>query len=93
MEGLGTSVLDAFACQLPVVATAAGGIPEMVENNVTGLLRPIKDAKALASAVEIVLDQTEIKEQIIQGAQGRLQAFLPAEMAKKTAEHYEGLLN
>jgi len=89
MEGLGTSVLDAFASQLPVVATAAGGIPEMVENNVTGLLRPIKDAKALASAVEIVLDQTEIKEQIIQGAQGRL----PAEMAKKTAEHYEGLLN
>ena len=37
-EGLGTSLLDAMACERPIVATQAGGIPEIVEDGVTGLL-------------------------------------------------------
>lgn len=50
-EGLGTSVLDAMACRLPVVATAGGGIPEMVRHDVTGLLVPVGDAHALAQGI------------------------------------------
>ena len=42
-EGLGTSLLDAMACGRPIVATAAGGIPEVVEDGVTGLLVPPRD--------------------------------------------------
>src|SRR5206468_2053464 len=37
-EGLGTSLLDAMACSRPIVATRAGGIPEIVEDGVTGVL-------------------------------------------------------
>ena len=37
-EGLGTSLLDAMACSKPIVATRTGGIPEMVEDGVNGLL-------------------------------------------------------
>lgn len=49
-EGLGTIVLEAFAAGIPVVATRAGGIPEMVEDGVTGLLANPRDADSLAKA-------------------------------------------
>ena len=45
-EGLGTSLLDAMACGKPIVATTAGGIPEVVEDGVTGLLVPPRDHAA-----------------------------------------------
>lgn len=50
-EGLGTTVLDAMAAGIPVVATAAGGIPEMVRDAETGLLSPVKDPQALAQNI------------------------------------------
>ncbi len=51
LEGLGSSLLDAMACRLPVVATRAGGIPEIVQHGKTGLLVPAKDPEALAEAI------------------------------------------
>lgn len=51
LEGLGTSVLDAQAAGVPVVATAAGGVPELIEDGVTGWLVPPKDPEALSRAV------------------------------------------
>jgi glycosyltransferase involved in cell wall biosynthesis len=51
MEGLGTSLLDAMAFGVPVVATAAGGIPEAVADGITGRLAPPRDPDALAAAL------------------------------------------
>jgi glycosyltransferase involved in cell wall biosynthesis len=51
MEGLGTSLLDAMAFGVPVVATAAGGIPEAVTDGITGRLVPPRDPDALAAAL------------------------------------------
>ena len=50
-EGLGTSLLDAMACSRPIVATEAGGIPEVVDNGVTGVLVPPRDHTAMADAI------------------------------------------
>ena len=51
MEGLGTSLLDAMSFGVPVVATAAGGIPEAVTDGITGRLVPPRDPDALAAAL------------------------------------------
>jgi glycosyltransferase involved in cell wall biosynthesis len=51
LEGLGTSLLDAMASRLPVVATKTGGIPEVVINLQTGLLVPPRDPEALAQSI------------------------------------------
>lgn len=54
-EGMPVSLMEAGACGLPIVATAVGGIPEMLAHGVSGLLIPPGDAAALASALEELL--------------------------------------
>ena len=92
-EGLGTSVLDAFAAKVPVVATAAGGIIELVEDGKTGLLGPIKDPKALAEAVKRVLMEPELAEQLVANATERLQHFTKTATAQKTLAVYRELVS
>jgi glycosyltransferase involved in cell wall biosynthesis len=50
-EALGLTILEAMALSRPVVASNVGGIPEMVEDGITGLLVPPHDAEALAAAI------------------------------------------
>src|SRR5262249_50831666 len=51
LEGLCNSVLEAFAMKVPVVATRAGGLPEIVEHERTGLLAEARDPTSLAAAI------------------------------------------
>ena len=57
MEGLGSSVLDAFLHRVPVVSTDAGGLKELVQGR--GLLCPVGDAHCLARSIGRVLDGEE----------------------------------
>ncbi len=91
-EGLGTSILDAFASKIVVVATAAGGIPESVINNKTGLLSKIKDSVSLAQNVEKVLYNEELRNKLIENATLHLQNFMKENTAKKTLEIYKNIM-
>lgn len=63
-EGLGTSVLDAMACGKPIVATAAGGIPEVIEDGLTGLLVEPRDPAAMAAAIVRLLGDATLRRQL-----------------------------
>src|SRR5207244_12798973 len=54
-EGLPNVILEAFAARVPVVATAVGGTPEIVQDAITGLLTPSGDSRALARCLADVL--------------------------------------
>ena len=92
-EPFGIVILEAMAARLPVVASNVGGIPEIVKNNKTGLLMPSKEPKALASAIEALVDDAHLRK--IMGAAGRRRVeryFTWERIAKKTLEIYENAL-
>ena len=91
-EGLGTSIIDAFACKVPVVATRAGGIPEIIEHEKNGLLADTKDAVELANQVERILNGSIDKSKIIEGQQEVLQNFSKSVTAEKTLKEYLSIL-
>ena len=92
-EGLGTSILDAFAARVPVVATAAGGIPELVDDGRTGLLRPVGDDAALAEAVELLLRERELRDRLVDGAAWKLKGFTREATALATFREYQSVVS
>lgn len=92
-EGLGTSILDAFAVGLPVVATAAGGIPEIVRHADTGLLAQVGDHQMLATHIEnVVYVKGQLREDLIQRARKLAQEFSYRRTGEKTLDIYRSVL-
>ena len=88
-EGLGTSVLDAMASKVPVVATRAGGIPEMIEDGYNGILCGIQKPQELADAVLKVTQNEQLRQIFIDNASGTVLKFTKEKTALKTMACYE----
>lgn len=91
-EGLGTSVIDAFACNVPVVATKAGGIPELVKHDKSGLLAEVKDFKELANQVERILKGKVDLLALKKGQNEIIKDFTKSTTAEKTLNEYRAIL-
>jgi glycosyltransferase involved in cell wall biosynthesis len=89
-EGLGSSLLDAMACEKAVVATTAGGIPEAVVDRETGLLVPPRDPEAMARAiVALLLDERARRTMASAGLRRVHERFSVERMVRDTLRVYD----
>ena len=91
-EGLGTIVLESFAAEIPVVATRAGGIPELVMDGITGLVVEVGDVSGLTHAVQKVLANHELRSELIRNAKIKVQGFSFQATAQKTLSIYQEII-
>jgi L-malate glycosyltransferase len=91
-EGLGTSLIEAQALGVPVVATAVGGVPEVIENGRTGRLVPPGDPAALASALQETLASPELRRAWSEAGCVSARAFTADCMAERTLAEYDAIL-
>jgi L-malate glycosyltransferase len=88
-EGLGTSLLDAMAASKAIVATRAGGIPEVVADGETGLLVPARDPRSLAGAIVRLLKDDGLRAEMARRAFERVQSQFSADrMVEQTLNVY-----
>lgn len=91
-EGLGTSVLDAMACGLPVIATQAGGIPEMVEDGKGGYLVPIQSPEEFSEKILILLQNESLRKSMGEFNKKKVQEFSITQTIQKTYQVYYSFL-
>ena len=78
-EGLGTSLLDAMACGKPIVATTAGGVPEVVADGRTGILVPPRDHETMAAAIVKLLTEETARAEMGAAGLARVRTLFSAE--------------
>lgn len=89
LEGLCTSILDSMSVGLPVVATAAGGIPEIIKDGVNGLLAKPRDAAGLARAIQKALSSPETLQRFArEGRKTIFEKFTCDRMVESTVDAY-----
>ena len=89
-EAQGLVLLEAMALRRPVVATAVGGIPEMIENERTGLLVPARDPAALGAAIVRVLTDHPLADTLARAGHDFVQAnFSVEQMVRAVSAIYE----
>jgi glycogen synthase len=90
-EELGTVLLEAMQAGLPVVASKTGGIPDVIEDGVNGLLVPPGDPEALARAIDRLLADRDLAHRLSEGAHQRAKDYDWEELAERVLRVYLGV--
>ena len=91
-EGLGTAVIDAMALGVPPVAFATGGLVELVESGVSGLLAPPDDSRAFAREVERLATDATLRQHLAALGRARAAQFNVRRMVDGTNAVYQTLI-
>jgi len=90
-EELGTVLLEAMQAGLPIVASKTGGVPDVIEDGVNGLLVPPADPGALARAIDRLLADSGLARRLSEGAQGRGKDYGWEVLAGRVLAVYHGV--
>lgn len=91
-EALGMSAVEAQACGLPAVASRTGGVPDVIEDGVTGILVPPGDADQLARGLRTLAEDAELRGRYAAAARTRTQArFALGTAVSRYAELFRSL--
>jgi len=91
-EGTPLLVFECMAHRTPLVATSVGGLPDVVDNGVTGILVPRRDPEALATAITALLRDPKRRKALADAAHSHLRNFTIEAVADRFADLYDELL-
>lgn len=92
-EGSPYVLLEAMSARVPIVATAVGGVPEMVTHEQTALLVPSQDSHAMAAAIARILGDQELARRLTNDAYNRVTtAYAPETQIRSLIELYRSIV-
>ena len=91
-EGLGLVIPEAMESGLPVIATSVGGIVDIIQNEINGILVPQKDPKAIAEAIDKILSDQKLVERFVENSKKTVNEFQPKIIAEKHLSIFENMM-
>jgi L-malate glycosyltransferase len=93
LESFGLVALEAMACEVPTIATRVGGIPELIDDGVNGLLYPVGDIEAMAAgALSLLADPPRLEAMRKAGRQTAQKRFCADRVIQRYVRYYEQVL-
>ena len=93
LESFGLAALEAMACKVPSIATRVGGVPELIDDGVTGLLYPVGNVDDMAAgAVSLLKDRTGLEAMREAGRKTAQERFCSSLVVPHYVKYYEQVL-
>jgi N-acetyl-alpha-D-glucosaminyl L-malate synthase BshA len=93
LESFGLAALEAMACKVPTIATRVGGVPELIEDGVSGLLYPVGNVGDMAAgAIGLLKDRTRLEAMREAARKTARESFCSSLVVPQYVRYYEQVL-